>query len=302
MGNINSEYDDYNSTSPILGGTAPLCFSSNLSSGGKNFDVIYKLLDVIKRKTNGEFIVAENNNDKQGVYLYNLNLNNAVTRINTNFNELGPYLIHQGIGELSMGSYHEAYNIYMLLYANDESGNLNIKFTENETNYEYSVSRDIVFLNSQYDDAYPCLTSDNSSIYFCSNRTGNFDIYKANIYTPLVSDFKNPNPRTITRDSILSSSFDDKCPFILRKLMVYASNRPGGFGGYDLYYSIYDNFQWSEPENFGENINSQFDEFRPIVKAYEKDFTNDFMIFSSNRPGGKGGFDLYYVGINKMTK
>ena len=27
------------------------------------------------------------------------------------------------------------------------------------------------------------------------------------------------------------------------------------------------------------------------------EFNNDFMIFSSNRPGGLGGFDLYYVGI-----
>jgi hypothetical protein len=26
-------------------------------------------------------------------------------------------------------------------------------------------------------------------------------------------------------------------------------------------------------------------------------FINDLMIFSSNRPGGKGGFDLYYAGI-----
>jgi len=26
------------------------------------------------------------------------------------------------------------------------------------------------------------------------------------------------------------------------------------------------------------------------------------MIFSSNRPGGKGGFDLYHVGIKKMMQ
>lgn len=28
-------------------------------------------------------------------------------------------------------------------------------------------------------------------------------------------------------------------------------------------------------------------------------FTNNFMIFSSNCAGGMGGFDLYYVGINR---
>ncbi len=34
MSNINSEYDDYNSTSPILGNTSPLCFSSKRNSQG----------------------------------------------------------------------------------------------------------------------------------------------------------------------------------------------------------------------------------------------------------------------------
>jgi len=29
------------------------------------------------------------------------------------------------------------------------------------------------------------------------------------------------------------------------------------------------------------------------------EFDNNFMLFSSNRPGGKGGFDLYYVGVKK---
>jgi hypothetical protein len=30
----------------------------------------------------------------------------------------------------------------------------------------------------------------------------------------------------------------------------------------------------------------------------DEDFTNTFLMFSSNRPGGKGGFDLYFTGIN----
>jgi hypothetical protein len=78
--------------------------------------------------------------------------------------------------------------------------------------------------------------------------------------------------------------------------MVFSSNREGGFGGYDLWYSRLVNGEWTKPENFGAEINSPYDEFRPIVKEC---IPNDLMIFSSNRPGGKGGFDLYYVGINR---
>ena len=30
-------------------------------------------------------------------------------------------------------------------------------------------------------------------------------------------------------------------------------------------------------------------------------YENDLMVFSSNRPGGLGGYDLYYVGIDKIS-
>jgi len=34
-------------------------------------------------------------------------------------------------------------------------------------------------------------------------------------------------------------------------LMVFASDRAGGFGGFDLYYSRLQNGKWSAPVNFG---------------------------------------------------
>jgi hypothetical protein len=80
-------------------------------------------------------------------------------------------------------------------------------------------------------------------------------------------------------------------------MLIFTSNRPGGYGGFDLYYSKYENGNWSAPTNFGSKINSPFDEYRPILFDEEIDFEKDMMVFSSNRTGGKGGFDLYFVGI-----
>jgi len=84
-------------------------------------------------------------------------------------------------------------------------------------------------------------------------------------------------------------------------MIVFTSDREGGFGGFDLWYSVYNGQEWSAPVNLGEDINTEYDEYRPVVVAAGEGFINDLMIFSSNRPGGKGGFDLYYAGIPRKN-
>jgi hypothetical protein len=106
------------------------------------------------------------------------------------------------------------------------------------------------------------------------------------------------NAGQIVKESVLSSNSNDKCPSINGNIIVFASDRDGGYGGYDLYYSKLTDNQWSQPVNFGEKINSSSDEYRPITFSFFSYF--DLMIFSSNRPGGKGGFDLYCVKINDL--
>ena len=81
------------------------------------------------------------------------------------------------------------------------------------------------------------------------------------------------------------------------KVLYFSSDRPGGYGGFDLFYSILENGEWSEPINFGEKINTEFDEYRPILIDEGVSWTQTMMMFSSNRTGGLGGFDLYFVGI-----
>jgi hypothetical protein len=300
MQSINTIYDDYNSALHIIGGTGPLCFSSNRNSSGDNYDIIYILLDVLMSGHTGVLIVDKSANEWVGLTCENVNLNDAVAKINTTKNELGPSLIPLG----SFGGGYPCYtNSYLLLYANDESGNLDIKFTENATNHYYKDIKNVDFLNSDKDDAYPTVNIDSSAIYFCSNRDGDFDIYSAEIdkQNGLLTELNDTAARTITRISEVSSDYEDKCPFILGNLMLFTSNRPGGFGGFDLYYSTFVNGHWTEPVNLGDKINSESDEYRPVLSTHLENFTNDMLIFSSNRAGGKGGFDLYYAGINKMT-
>ncbi len=294
---INSEFDDYNSTSPTTGETFPLCFSSNRKSSGSNFDVVYKLIDIRFTKRTGKLEIGEFHSDNLlDVFVSNTNIFDALNKTNTsNYDELGPYLFFK--------NYNFGNNTYIYMYSNNSSGNQDIKFTQNEDNEYYAEPIEVSFLNSSADDAYPALNRDNSEIYFTSNRDGNFDIYRASIdiSRDLVDALTDSTQVNILKDTILSSTADDKCSFITDDFLVFTSNRSGGFGGYDLYYSRFVNGKWSVPQNFGNKINTEYDEYRPIVRQ-QFEFANDFMLFSSNRPGGKGGFDLYYVGIENITK
>jgi hypothetical protein len=142
-----------------------------------------------------------------------------------------------------------------------------------------------------------CFDTNQDSAYFSSNPDGHFEIYLKSRPAGIVlsSWFEGAFSAAVKADSINSDS-DDKCPFIFRKIMVFASDREGGLGGFDIYYSVFKNGKWNSPVNFGPDINTSYNEYRPVV-GFHEDFTNNFIIFSSDRPGGKGEFDLYFRGI-----
>ena len=270
----NSEYDDYNvALPPMITMSFPLSFSSNRATHGGTFDFVGVQVLISFNQYDGYF------------YLSGYPQTSELAYLNTPANEFGPYIMNLPDGR----------KIY--LYASDQTGNLDIYFTDPVTGQPHPAA----MLNSSYDDAYPTFGPDNA-IYFTSNREGNFHIYRAEI--PEGADIPTwlatATTATITRMDVLNSTGNDKCPSINGNLMVFTSDRTGGYGGFDLWYSTHGLDGWSTPVNLGPSINTAYDEYRPEV-VYAPNFTNDLMFFSSNRPGGKGGFDLYYAGIPKLT-
>lgn len=300
---FNTEFDDYNSDIPVFMETFPFCFSSNRNSHGENYDIVYKLMSVEFSKKTGKLDIYEETRANLSVYIENSNINNALTKINSPFDEFGPRLIPMGKikGGTNMNGRFES---YIFLYSTNSNGNQDVFFTQSLENENYEDPVAVEFLNSDFDDAYPTFNNDNSELHFTSNRAGKFDIYKIETDSSktIVEILSENNSAPVEKDAVLSSESDDKCPSITNNMLVFASNRVGGFGGYDLYYSVFENGNWSEPVNFGSGINSEYDEFRPIVRSDKWQFDNDMMIFSSNRPGGKGGFDLYFVGIERKEE
>jgi hypothetical protein len=192
----------------------------------------------------------------------------------------------------------------MILASQNVDGNLDLKYLKNRPYYyggnipEIVGPNPITLLNTTFDDAYLTFDLNLDTAYYISNPEGNFDIYsktrpEGKDIGEWFSQVYSPSEKV---DSV-NSTADDKCPMVYNKLMVFTSNRTGGYGGFDLYYSVFRNGKWSSPVNMGPKINTAYDEYRPLI-GYFPDFKNIYMIFSSNRPGGKGGFDLYFTGIN----
>ena len=291
LADFNTEYDDYNSTAPSLGRLIPFCFSTNRNSQGNEFDIIYQPMNVNFDKTSG-LLKVTNEYDNWGIYENEFDIiGDGLIKIKSDGNEFGPNLLFE---QNSTEEY------FTLLYSTDKTGNSQINYISTWNNSSFSEPKEVGFLNSQFDDMYPTFNSDNTKIYFCSNRGGeSFNFYYVGLKPGLSIEqvLSDTSSYDAYIDSDISSSSDDKCPCIFGDKMVFTSNREGGFGGYDLYYSIFEAGKWGDPINFGEEINTEFDEYRPILINDGVSLTQTMMVFSSNRTGGKGGFDLYFVGI-----
>jgi outer membrane protein OmpA-like peptidoglycan-associated protein len=70
--------------------------------------------------------------------------------------------------------------------------------------------------------------------------------------------------------------------------IIFASDRPGGFGGVDLYKTTFIDGEWTAPVNLGPTINSEKDELFPYISS------TGVLYFASNGWPGMGGLDVFY--------
>lgn len=70
-----------------------------------------------------------------------------------------------------------------------------------------------------------------------------------------------------------------------KTLFVYSDNKGGG----DIYESVFENGKWSKPERLPKTINTDYHE--PDASLT---FDNKRLYFTSDKPGGEGGHDIYY--------
>lgn len=152
-------------------------------------------------------------------------------------------------------------------------------------------------INSEYDDYVPLIAPDESVLYFTSRRSGSTGLvkdgdgrYYEDVYASQRLDDgswgepKNIGPpvNTNTHDACVALSFDGNQMIVYRTAADMVSG--------DLYLSHTDYHGWSEPVKLGPEINTPFIETSACFST-----DTSVIYFSSNKPGGFGGKDLYRI-------
>jgi hypothetical protein len=144
-------------------------------------------------------------------------------------------------------------------------------------------------LNSGQNEGAQSLSSDGNYMYFTAcDRSGGLG--SCDIFFSASENGKWSLP--VNLGSPVNSSSWESQPSINAdgKMLFFSSNRPGGNGGKDLWYSVYKtNKKWSTPKNLGNVINTSGDEMSPFIH-----FDGKTLYFSSDGRPGMGGLDIYF--------
>ncbi len=116
-------------------------------------------------------------------------------------------------------------------------------------------------------------------------RPSSATISAMQIYTAQVSDAGNWERE---RAMPFSAEWNDGIPALSSAgdRVIFASDRPGGYGGFDLYVSYRTAGGWSAPVNLGPEVNTPGDELFPYLDG-------NVLYFASDWHPGFGGFDIF---------
>jgi len=135
------------------------------------------------------------------------------------------------------------------------------------------------------------MTIDNKHLFYTITKPGpegsNTDIYTSDYMDEKWSEIRPIGERV--NDPV----WWDSQPTIASdgRTLYFASNRPGGKGGIDIYMTQkMVNGEWGAAINLGDSINTQYDEKSPFIHS-----DSQTLYFSSNGHPGIGGYDIFYA-------
>ena len=245
--------------------------SGDIKESKKYFDLIDDTLKFISlSKYNSNIDYNLNNGDKELISF------NTTSTINKWYYQYTPFFNQ---------------NTNTLFFTARDGGNL---FDDENIITAYFVNDDFLdfkkynILNSENNEGTPSFSNDGRLMVYTSCEM-DFKNNSCDIYFSRKNGDLWSKPKKF--DDNVNSQYWDSQPFIYENKLYFVSNRPGGTGGRDIYYSnIYDDGTFSKASNYS-SINSQYEEVSPFME-------NGIFYFSSNRNDSYGGYDIYLLDNN----
>jgi hypothetical protein len=188
----------------------------------------------------------------------------------------------------AMSSYYDSGTGFLEVYgsaflAGKAGSNADIFVITNEDG-KFSSPVPVAGINTRGWEAHPAISADGTLLIFSSDRAGGFG--GADLYMSERQDDGTWSTPVNIGEKVNSKYDDMAAAFSADNSFYYTTKRFSKGRQFDIAFVKISDESWEEPVLMDAPVNSTYDDMYPAVK-------NDTLYYSSNRPGGCGGFDLY---------
>ena len=154
-------------------------------------------------------------------------------------------------------------------------------------------------INTTDDEYWPSITADGQTLMFTRQKKQNdgnspYGGSQEDFYVSFFSE--NKWQKAFNAGAPLNTPQNEGAQTLSSNgsyMFFTACDRPGGLGSCDLYFSAFIDGKWSEPSNLRSPVNTSYWESQPSISSDGRT-----LYFSSSRPGGFGGKDIWFSRMN----
>lgn len=281
-----------------LGESDMYLYAETLSATGHYEKAIEWYTQCNTRKTKDPFIVKKIWRLQNREYLYEDSTHYTITplSINSNANDLSAlsisndiiFLSNRNVNGMNKNDTDEASSFYKLYYSKmicDTVNGMPVHHLDKPKRLSKA-------LQSKYHEGPIALYADSKKLVYTANGSAGEKDKNMRTLQLFFAEFQNMEWKMMYDFPFNSTAYSITDPAISEDglSLYFSSDMPGGYGGKDLYKSVFKNNVWTNPYNLGEQINTSGNESFPFLSESTLYFT------SAGHPG-LGGMDIFKANV-----